>query len=135
MKTWHVRVGVLGTMAQKSAGSPWNRRPQTPTPREQGRQRHDRKAIIGGEEWLRLMSQCRDDGGRALRAVFSFHDNWPNLSEAERDEWRGYFDRMLEWLHHLSYTSEHNPCSLLLEGLSGPYQTRGRRSKGKRPMP
>jgi hypothetical protein len=43
----------------------------------------------------------RDDGARALRAAFSSHDIWPNLSEVERDEWRGYFDRMLEWLHHL----------------------------------
>jgi hypothetical protein len=60
--------------------------------------------------------QCRDDGARALRAVFSSHDIWPNLSEVERDAWRGYFDRMLGWLHHLGYTAEHNPCSALLEG-------------------
>jgi hypothetical protein len=30
-----------------------------------------------------------DDAARALRAVFSSHDNWLNLSEAQRDEWRG----------------------------------------------
>jgi hypothetical protein len=28
----------------------------------------------------------RDDAARALRAAFSSNDNWPNLSEAERDE-------------------------------------------------
>jgi hypothetical protein len=55
---------------------------------------------------------------RALRAVFSSHDNWLNLSEAERDEWRGYFDRMLEWLRHFGYTPERNPWSMLLEGLT-----------------
>jgi hypothetical protein len=60
----------------------------------------------------------RDDGARALRAVFSSHDNWPNLSEVERDEWRCYFERMLEWLHHLGYTPERNPCSMLLEDLT-----------------
>ena len=59
--------------------------------------------------------QCRDDGARALRAVFSLCDNWLNLSEAERDEWRGYFDRMLQLLRHLGYTRERNPCSILLE--------------------
>jgi uncharacterized protein (DUF927 family) len=62
--------------------------------------------------------QCRDDGARALRAVFSSHDNWLNLSEAERDEWRGYLDRMFEWLHHFGYTPERNPWSMLLEGLT-----------------
>ena len=62
--------------------------------------------------------RCRDDGARALRAVFSSHDNWLSLSEAERDEWRGYFDRMLESLHLLGYTSERNPCSVLLEGFT-----------------
>lgn len=40
---------------------------------------------------------------RALRAVFSSYDNWPDLSETERDEWRGYFDRMLERLQLLGY--------------------------------
>jgi hypothetical protein len=40
---------------------------------------------------------------------------------AERDEWRGYFDRMLEWLHHFGYTAERNPWSMLLTGpTSGP---------------
>lgn len=62
--------------------------------------------------------RCRDDGARALRAVFSSHDNWLSLSEAERDEWRGYFDRMLEWLQHLGYTPERNPWSILLEGFT-----------------
>jgi hypothetical protein len=59
----------------------------------------------------------RDDAARALRAIFSSDDNWPNLSEAERDEWRGYFDRMLERLHRLGYTPERNPWSILLEDL------------------
>ena len=99
-------------MAQKSA-----RRPcvYAPNPRAMDRSRH---ACNGGERWHRQRLQCRDDGARALRAVFSHHDNWPNLSEAERDEWRGYFDRMLERLHHLGYTPERNPCSVLLEGLT-----------------
>ena len=35
--------------------------------------------------------------------------------ESERDEWRGYFDRMLERLHRLGYTPERNPWSILLE--------------------
>lgn len=61
---------------------------------------------------------CRDVGARALRAVFSSNDNWLSLSEAERDEWRGYFDRMLEWLHHFGYTPERNPSPMLLEGLT-----------------
>jgi hypothetical protein len=73
-------------------------------------------ATDGGEQWRHQRSQYRDDGARALRAVFSSQDNWPNLSEAERDEWRGYFDRMLEWLHHLGYTPNRNPWSVLLEG-------------------
>jgi hypothetical protein len=42
---------------------------------------------------------------RALRAVFSSHDIWLDLSEVERDEWRGYLDRMLGWLHHFGYRS------------------------------
>jgi hypothetical protein len=37
--------------------------------------------------------------------------------EAERDEWRGYFDRMVEGLHQLGYTPEPNPCSMLLQAL------------------
>jgi hypothetical protein len=53
-----------------------------------------------------------------LRAVFSSHDNWLSLSKAERDEWRGYFDRMLEWLHQRGYTPERNPWSVLLEDLT-----------------
>jgi hypothetical protein len=64
----------------------------------------------------------RDDGARALRAVFSWDDNWPNLSEVERDEWRAYFARMLEWLHHLQ--SAERPKR-------GP--TRGSRSAGASP--
>jgi hypothetical protein len=58
----------------------------------------------------------RDDAARALRAIFSSDDNWPNLSEAERDEWRGYFDRMLEQLHRLGYTIDHEQCSTHLRG-------------------
>jgi hypothetical protein len=78
----------------------------------------DRSALAteGGEQCYPQRQQCRDDGGRALRAIFSSHDNWLHLSQAERDEWRGYFDRMLGWLHHLGYTAEHNPCSMLLQG-------------------
>ena len=72
-------------------------------------------AIYRGEGWHRERLQCRDDGARALRAVFSSYDNWPDLSETERDEWRGYFDRMLERLQLLGYTPERNPCSMLLE--------------------
>jgi hypothetical protein len=93
----------------------------TPSPRsrDRGRRRSpDRHAADDGERWYRQRLQCRDDGARALRAVFSSHDNWLSLSEAERDEWRGYFDRMLEWLHHLGYTPERNPWSMLLEGLT-----------------
>ena len=73
----------------------------------------------GGEGLNCQRLQCRDDGARALRAIFSSHDNWLSLSEAERDEWRGYFDRMLAWLHHHGYTPERNPCSMLLEDLTG----------------
>ena len=73
-----------------------------------------RGGLASCHKWRWQMSQCRDDGARALRAVFSSHDNWRNLSEAERDEWRAYFDRMLEWLRHLGYTPERNPCSMLL---------------------
>jgi hypothetical protein len=60
--------------------------------------------------------QGRDVGARALRAVFSSNDNWLSLSEAERDEWRGYFDRMVDWLHRFGCTPERNPWSVLLEG-------------------
>ena len=58
----------------------------------------------------------RDDAARALRAVFSSTDNWPNLSEAERDEWRSYFDRMLEGLHRLGYASNRELWSMPSEG-------------------
>jgi hypothetical protein len=92
-------------MAAKSARAP------SPCSRDSSR-----GAISGGEGWHHQRQQCRDDGARALRAVFSSHDNWLNLSEAERDEWRGYFDRMLEWLHRFGCTPERNPCSMLLEG-------------------
>ena len=51
--------------------------------------------------------------GSASRLLLN--DNWLSLSEAERDEWRGYLDRMLEWLHRFGCTPERNPCSLLLE--------------------
>jgi hypothetical protein len=84
-----------------------------PDPHLRNRSRH---ATKGGEPRHPQRLQCRDDGGRALRAVFSSHDTWLSLSEAERDEWRGYFDRLLERLHHLGYTPEHNPWSMLLEG-------------------
>ena len=103
-------------MAQKSAykpGVPQRR----PSPKRRAPRSCDRHAADVDEQWCRQRSQIRDDGARALRAVFSSHDNWSNLSDAERDEWRGYFDRMLEWLHHLGYTPERNPCSMLLRGL------------------
>ena len=74
-----------------------------------------RGAISGGDRWL-SKEVCRDVGARALRAVFSSKDNWLSLSEAERDEWRGYFDRMLEWLHQFGCTPERKPRSMLLEG-------------------
>ena len=99
-------------MTQKAGDRQWVP-PSRPSSRE--RSRH---ATTGGERGQRHRLRCRDDGARALRAVFSSHDNWLSLSEAERDEWRGYFDRMLEWLHHLGYTPERNPCSMLLEGLT-----------------
>ena len=98
-------------MAQKSAGRPPAR---VPNPCSRDRNRH---AANGGERCRCRGQRCRDDGARALRAVFSSHDNWLNLSEAERDEWRGYFDRMLEWLRRFGYTPERNPWSMLLEGL------------------
>ena len=82
------------------------------------RRSRDDHATDGGELWHRERLQCRDDGARALRAVFSSYDNWLDLSEAERDEWRGYFDRMLDRLHLLGYTPERNPCSMLLEALT-----------------
>ena len=72
-------------------------------------------AVDACEERQHQRLRCRDDGARALRAVFSSHDNWVSLSEAERDEWRGYFDRMLEWFRHRGYTPERNPWSVLLE--------------------
>ena len=104
-------------MAQKSADRPCVR-PPSPSSRDRGRRSHDHDAINGGEQWHSQRLQCRDDGARALRAVFSSHDNWLSLSEAERDEWRGYFDRMLERLHHLGYTPERNPWSMLLGGFT-----------------
>jgi hypothetical protein len=98
-------------MAQKSADRRWLS-PPGPSLRDGGRRRPDRRAT-DDERLHRDWRQCRDDGARALRAVFSSHDNWANLSEAERDEWRGYFDRMLEWLQRLGYTPERNPWSML----------------------
>jgi hypothetical protein len=85
-----------------------------PSSGERGRS-HDHHHAIDRARWSPQKLQYRDDAARALRAVFSSHDNWPNLTEAERDEWRGYFDRMLERLHRLGYTPERNPWSLLLE--------------------
>ena len=95
--------------------------PRVPPPRSSLQRREhrgrDHHATDGGEVWHRERLQCRDDGARALRAVFSSDDNWLDLTEAERDEWRGYFDRMVEGLHLFGYTPEHNPCSVLLEAL------------------
>ena len=102
-------------MAQRSADRA--RAPRTdPEPGNHGRRSHDHRAT-DSTRWDPQQLQCRDDAARALRAVFSSHDNWSNLSEAERDEWRGYFDRMLERLHRLGYTPERNPWSILLEDL------------------
>jgi hypothetical protein len=91
------------------------RRKRRSTLQHRERPSRDDHATDGGALWHRERLQCRDDGARALRAVFSSYDNWLDLSEAERDEWRGYFDRMLERLHLLGYTPERNPCSVLLE--------------------
>jgi hypothetical protein len=38
------------------------------------------------------------------------------MSEAERDEWRGYFDGMLEQLRHLGYSADRNLWMMLQEG-------------------
>jgi hypothetical protein len=100
-------------MAQKSADRAWVL-PPSPSLRDHGRRSRDHHATEG-VLWDSERLQCRDDAARALRAVFSSHDNWLDLSEGGRDEWRGYFDRMVEWLHHLGYTPKHNPWSILLE--------------------
>jgi hypothetical protein len=109
------------SMRRKSADSPWmppGAASPSPSSRDCGRHSHDRHVIDRGERWDGQRSQFRDDGARAMRAVFSSHDNWLDLSEAERDEWRGYFDRMLEGLRHLGYTPERNPWSMLLQDLT-----------------
>ena len=106
-------------MAQKRVA-----RPCAP-PRNASSRDRRHHAPDGGEGWHRQRLQCRDDGARALRAIFSSHDNWLSLSEAERDEWRGYFDRMLAWLHHHGYTPERNPCSMLLENLTRRHSDKG----------
>jgi hypothetical protein len=107
------RAGLLQVqirMAQESAVRPWVRASNL-----RSRDRPD-LATDCGERGDPQRQQCRDDGGRALRAVFSSHDIWLDLGEVEREEWRGYFDRMLKWLHHFGYTPERNPCSMLLDG-------------------
>lgn len=53
-------------------------------------------------------------GRRALPAAFPSGDTWPNLSKAERDEWRGYFDGMLEGMHLLK--PERAPWLTMLGG-------------------
>jgi hypothetical protein len=108
------RLESYDSMAQKSADRRCVSAPR-PSSSEIGRHRYHHHATDGRERWHRQRLQCRDDGARALRAVFSSHDIWLSLSEAERDEWRGYFDRMLEWLQQLGYTPERNPWSMLLE--------------------
>jgi hypothetical protein len=110
-------------MAQKSAAPAWVRAPNLRSRNRSGPATH------GGERCYRQRQQCRDDGARALRAVFSSHDNWPHLSEAERDEWRGYFNRMVGWLRQFGYTPERNPCSMLLEGSTAAIES----SNEKRP--
>jgi hypothetical protein len=102
-------------MAQRSADRARAPRP-IPISGDRGRRSHDHHAT---DRARRERLQSRDDAARALRAVFSSHDNWANLSEAEREEWRGYFDGMLERLHRLGYTPERNPWSVLLEDLRG----------------
>jgi hypothetical protein len=118
-------------MAQKSADRPCVS-PPSPSSPGIGRHRRHHHATDARERWHRQRLQCRDDGARALRAVFSSHDNWLSLSEVERDEWRGYFDRMLECLQRLGYTPERNPWSLLLEDLrtgAGPSDEEGRSAR------
>ena len=112
------RVGAMGMRARlwegstSMAGRSADRRcAGAPSARSRN---NSRGAISGGGQW-HSKKECRDIGARALRAVFSSNDNWLSLSEAERDEWRGYLDRMLEWLHRFGCTPERNPCSLLLE--------------------
>jgi hypothetical protein len=100
-------------MVQRSADRARAPRPG-PSPGNHGRRSHD---LGDRARWDPHRLQCRDDAARALRAVFSSHDNWSNLSEVEREEWRGYFDRMLERLQRLGYTPERNPWSVLLEDL------------------
>ena len=99
--------------------------PRAPLPSSlQGRERRS-----AHDDADRERLRCRDDGARALRAVFSSYNNWLDLSETERDEWRGYFDRMLERLRLLGYTPERNPCSALLEDSTpgtGPPEARER---------
>lgn len=94
-------------MAGRSAGRTKARAPRP-------RSTCSRGAITAGDR-RRLKGQSRDVGARALRAVFSSNDNWLSLTEAERDEWRGYFERMLEWLHQFGCKPERNPWSILLE--------------------
>jgi hypothetical protein len=106
-------LGAPNAMAQKRVNRPWVP-PPSPSSRDRGGRSRDHHATEGAL-WDCQRRQCRDDGARALRAVFSSHDNWLDLSEGERDEWRGYFDRMLERLHHLGYTPKRNPWSILLE--------------------
>jgi hypothetical protein len=97
-------------MAQKKrVDRPCVPRP-SPSSRDGRRRSRDHHAIEGAL-WDGQRLQCRDDAARALRAVFSSLD----LSEGGRDEWRGYFDQMVEWLHHLGYTPKRNPWSILLE--------------------
>ena len=92
-----------------------SKRARAPNPRLGDR---SSRAAAKGKRWDRK-GAYRDVGARALRAVFSSNDNWLSLSEAERDEWRGYLDRMLEWLHRFGCTPERNPCSMLLERSAG----------------
>lgn len=101
-------------MPRKRLDSPRAPPPPSSLQDRERRSGHHHATDHGGR-WHRERLQCRDDGARALRAVFSSYDNWLDLSETERDEWRGYFDRMLERLRLLGYTPERNPCSMLLE--------------------
>jgi hypothetical protein len=108
--------GPLTTLKWMSPGAPL----PSPSSRDRERRRcHDYHDIDGGERWrYRGPPQFRDDAARALRAVFSSRDNWPNLSEAERDEWRCYFDRMLQSLHDLGYATDCELWSLRPDGIA-----------------
>ena len=115
MRAPDITLRASDSMPRKSAGSsriPPGASSPCPSPQEYECRSHDCHAPDPAQPSRRQRSQFRDDGARALRAVFSSDDNWPNLSEAERDEWRSYFDRMLELLHRLGYATNRELWSM-----------------------